>query len=249
MNDKDCRDNFKKKINQLCAVCTKKVLFAQSLLNHSYWNTEDSLRHHEARLICLNKVFPKIPDLEQYRPIVVASPVIKFLEGYLTPSLNLWMRSSMTKNGYGFRPGRSIEDARLFALKTLTEHRVNKRPVYAIFFDISSAYDNVDRKLLRKLLREFKVWQEDQIMLWEWIVTNQQIRIGNERAHCTNGLPQGSPASPGLWNVYMQPLALDYDKLDKEISCSITFADDLLALTTDIETAKLMISLFEKWCR
>mgnify|MGYP000844718356 FL=1 len=47
----------------------------------------------------------------------------------------------------------------------------------------------------------------------------------------------------------MQPLALDYDKLDKEISCSITFADDLLALTTDIEMAKQMISIFEKWCR
>lgn len=79
----------------------------------------------------------------------------------MAPSLKQWMRRDMVKNGFGFRPGRSTEDARQYLLDRLTLHREEEQPVYVVFFDISSAYDNVDRRMLRELLVKYKVLNED----------------------------------------------------------------------------------------
>ena len=59
----------------------------------------------------------------------------------------------MVKNSYGFKPGRSIEDARMFLLSHLDEFRRKKMEVYVIFFDLTSAYDKVIRTRLKELLR------------------------------------------------------------------------------------------------
>jgi|JI8StandDraft_1071087.scaffolds.fasta_scaffold1613641_1 hypothetical protein len=65
-------------------------------------------------------------------------------------------------------------------LTKLTTHRSNNQPVYIAFFDISSAYDNVDRLLLRKLLKLYNVLTDDQIALWEYLATAQSVRLGSE---------------------------------------------------------------------
>ena len=38
------------------------------------------VKHFEARLVALNKVHPKIPSFGEFRPMVVMSPNIKFME-------------------------------------------------------------------------------------------------------------------------------------------------------------------------
>ncbi len=40
-----------------------------------------------SRIVPLNKEAPKIGKVEKFRPIVVASPVLKFLEGLIIGSL------------------------------------------------------------------------------------------------------------------------------------------------------------------
>ena len=68
----------------------------------------------------LNKQFPRVPEIHQYRPIVVSSPIVKMLEGFIAPALSHWMETRMVKNQFGFKPKRSIEDCRMFVLTTLT---------------------------------------------------------------------------------------------------------------------------------
>jgi hypothetical protein len=140
--------------DELCTKCIKKVTFATSLLNHSYWKTEESRRHHEARLICLNKVYPKTPEIEQYRPIIVESPVIKFWEGIITPSIRRWMQEGMDKSQFGFAPGHSIEDCRMDLFQELGICRNDKEQRFILFIDLTSAYDLVDRRLLVERIRE-----------------------------------------------------------------------------------------------
>jgi hypothetical protein len=41
----------------------------------------------KARLITLNKVWPNIPTLDNFRPITVLSPIIKFIEMIFLPKL------------------------------------------------------------------------------------------------------------------------------------------------------------------
>ena len=38
-----------------------------------------NMNHLVGRLVALNKKYPKTPKLEEYRPIIVLSPVFKFL--------------------------------------------------------------------------------------------------------------------------------------------------------------------------
>lgn len=77
--DRECLRNRREGYNYYCGHCQRKIQFATSLIQSDYWDTDDSHRHHEARLVCLNKVHPRVPEISQYRPIVVASPVIKFI--------------------------------------------------------------------------------------------------------------------------------------------------------------------------
>jgi hypothetical protein len=48
-------------------------------------------RSFEARLVPLNKVWPDIPSKEQFRPIVILSPLFKWLEIRFTWKLSNYL--------------------------------------------------------------------------------------------------------------------------------------------------------------
>jgi hypothetical protein len=77
-------------------------------LDADYWERPESKKHLIGRLICLNKDYPKIGQYENYRPIIVLSPIYKFLEGYLMKSLRHVAKHHISKDQYGFVPGISI---------------------------------------------------------------------------------------------------------------------------------------------
>jgi hypothetical protein len=66
-----------------CDNCASKLRVSRQFLSRGYWIRASSRCHFESRLICLNKVYPRTPKLED-RTIVVSSPVIQLLEA---PSL------------------------------------------------------------------------------------------------------------------------------------------------------------------
>jgi len=44
---------------------------------------------------------------------------------------------------------------------------------YIAFFDFSSAYDKLDRNILKKLLQDKKILTDDQISLWQFLANKQ----------------------------------------------------------------------------
>lgn len=62
--------------------------------------------------MALNKKFPKVPNFTEYRPIIIQSPVIKFLEGYIRPSLRQYGKDRMQWQQFGFIEGAGIEEAK-----------------------------------------------------------------------------------------------------------------------------------------
>ena len=52
----------------------------------------------EARLIALNKKYPDLPKQDQFRPIVVLSPLYKFLELRLLPYLQDFALHKLDRN-------------------------------------------------------------------------------------------------------------------------------------------------------
>ncbi len=47
------------------------------------------------RLVALNKCHPKVGQVEDYRPITVLSPLVKFVEGWYNGDLKKWSRSHL----------------------------------------------------------------------------------------------------------------------------------------------------------
>ena len=66
------------------------------------WNNEIlkrlfKLNSFEARLIPLNKAWPSIPEEDQFRPIVVTSAIIKWIEIRFLPKLKNYLKHDLDK--------------------------------------------------------------------------------------------------------------------------------------------------------
>ncbi len=73
--------------------------------------------------MCLNKKHPALPTGEEYRPLVVCSPVIKFLEGYLMPHLRRYGAQQLHRDQYAFIPQSSIELCKRCFFRTVLDRR------------------------------------------------------------------------------------------------------------------------------
>ena len=84
-------DHFIKEINPL-----KKGSLLRDL-----WNPEAMVLIKDcfkARLVPLNKVHPDIPKDGEFRPIIILSPLYKFLELRFLPKLQRYMSNRMDKS-------------------------------------------------------------------------------------------------------------------------------------------------------
>ena len=66
-----------------------------------FWKDEAIMKSNdifEASLIPLNKVWPEIPTREQFRPIVVLSPLLKWIESRFLKKLQEYMLHRLDKH-------------------------------------------------------------------------------------------------------------------------------------------------------
>ena len=129
-------------------------------------------------------------------------------------------------NQGGYRAGKSTwENAARFAYDVY-EGFQRKEQTLAVAVDLEDAYNRVQFKLLMELLRQYGV----SLTLTRWLAAALQerkvaMRLGNwisTPQQLTMGLPQGSPLSPVLYNVYTKGLA---DLNSNGLSRVLTLAD------------------------
>ena len=155
-------------------------------------------------------------------------------------------------HSYGFRPGRSAQDA-ISAIYTA----INKQPKYVLDADIAKCFDRIDRNtLLRKidtfpsLQRQIKQWLQAGIM-------DSGVFIETDR-----GTQQGSVLSPLLANIALHglethlrsqfPWQLTVEEADARRTMNwkpqiIRYADDWLVLHRDKAVVEHCRELAERW--
>jgi retron-type reverse transcriptase len=106
-------------------------------------------------------------------------------------------------HSYGFRPQRSAHQA----LHAIKHWRTNSS--FFIDYDVSKAFDNVNRKRLKNLfnkqVRDIRFWMEISKILNSGVIL--ELKLLFER----KGVAQGSILSPFLFNIYLH-------ELDKKIA-------------------------------
>ena len=150
------------------------------------------------------------------RPLGIPTVVDRVVQQATAQILSLGYDKYFSEHSYGFRPGRSCQQAMEEALVHL-----NEGYEWVIDLDIEKYFDTVNHDKLISILRErindAKTLRLIRQFLQAGVMENGLISPSKE------GVPQGGPLSPILSNVYL-------DKLDKELEarglCFVRYADD-----------------------
>ena len=150
------------------------------------------------------------------RPLGIPTVVDRVVQQATAQVLSLGYDKYFSEHSYGFRPGRSCQQAIEEALGYL-----NEGYEWVIDIDIEKYFDTVNHdklvSILRERVKDAKTLRLIRQFLQAGVMEDGRISPSKE------GVPQGGPLSPILSNVYL-------DKLDKELEarglCFVRYADD-----------------------
>lgn len=168
---------------------------------------------------------PRVLCIPAVRDRVVETAVLQMIEPVL--------EKEFEECSFAYRKGRSVKQA-VYKIKEYYD----KGYRWVVDADIDAFFDSVDHKLL---LAKFKQYIHDpniQKLIELWLTA--EIWDGTSLKVCQKGIPQGSPISPILANLFL-------DELDEELLHKgykyIRYADDYVILCKKKEDAEKGLEL------
>jgi hypothetical protein len=135
--------------------------------------------------------------------------------------------TNVTKNQFGFMPGRSTMEL-IFLIRQLMEgYREQKKDMHMIFIDLKKAYDKVPMNVMWWALQKYTVSSKYITLIkdmYDNVVTS--VRTSNGDTIPINvGLHQGSALSPYLFTLVMDEVTSD---IQDGVPWCMLFTDDVI---------------------
>ena len=209
------------------------------LFNWIYKNSKSPESWFIATIIPIPKTKGSKVPIDSFRPISMTSVVGKIFERIINKRLLKIcdIAKCIPEFQNGFRRGRSTRDNILRLQKEIHKAFDEKKILLTVFLDIKKAYDCVDRRILYDQLASLNLSPKLRKWLEHFLKSKRVARVqfGTERSNLYEfeyGVPQGSPLSPLLFNIYTMGL----EKLgSKNVS---QFADDMVIWEKDTNIEK-----------
>ncbi|MGR3271785.1 CRISPR-associated endonuclease Cas1 [Thalassococcus profundi] len=167
------------------------------------------------------------------RPLAIPSIIDRVAQTAMATGLVPVFEPLFDQDSYGYRPGRSVDMAvaRIGALR-------RQGYAWVAEADIVRCFETIPHDPLLALL-ERTLADEDEAGMIVDLVAHWLEHAGNEFGHAGRGLPQGSPLSPLLSNLYLDQLdtALEQDGITL-----VRFADDFVLLAKRQEDAEAALA-------
>ncbi|XP_050508706.1 uncharacterized protein LOC126885933 [Diabrotica virgifera virgifera] len=171
--------------------------------------------------------------VDSYRAIALSSCVGKIMEHFIKNRLEWILENNHTFNSFqsGFRKGMGIQTNIAFLTSYIQAAFSENKSVLGIFLDIKAAYDHVNIYILYKKMLDLNLPIELTNLTFK-LLHNRKIYVKDEEENLigptftTQGLAQGSPLSPLLFNIYIHSI---YEIIPEECIL-LSYADDLVLL-------------------
>ena len=142
-----------------------------------------------------------------------------------------------SENSYGYRPGRSAQQA----IQKVKEY-AEKGYTSAVLVDLSKYFDTLNHELLmnllRKNIRDKRVIELIKRYLKAGVMENGLL------VKTTEGSPQGGPLSPPLANIYLNEYDKEMERRDVPV---IRYADDIVVLARSSRAAGRLLESTQRY--
>lgn len=173
-------------------------------------------------------------DVNNYRPISVLSSISKIVEKLMNKRLLSYLEKFriLSESQYGFRQGKSTEDAITDLSSLITDNLDQGKKCLTVFLDLKKAFDTVSVPILLQKLENIGVRGLPLALFKNYLSDRKQcVKIGSftgQYEDVTYGVPQGSVLGPTLFLVYINDL-LNLKVGDARI---FSYADDTAIVFT-----------------
>ncbi len=170
------------------------------------------------------------------RPLSIPSVRDRILQTAVTRILIPLFEAEFEACSFAYRAGRSVAQA-----VSRVNHLREQGYLWVVDADITRFFDEIDHNLLMAEVK--KLVSDEAILKLIHLWLKADIIDGKQRFTLHKGVPQGSPISPLLANLYLDHLD---EVLLKNNQRLVRFADDFLVLCKDQSQAEKALELTEK---
>jgi RNA-directed DNA polymerase len=194
---------------------------------------------------------PKAGNRNKLRPLGIPVIADRCHQGRVRNALEPEWEARFEPKSYGFRPGRSCQDAIAAIYSTCKGPRAKR--VWALDADLAAAFDRIDHDRLLEALGSFPA----RDLIHDWLKAGV-FEAGKGFAPTEEGTPQGGVISPLLLNVALHGLeeaagvryvtsGMHVGEIRAGSPLVVRYADDLVALCHSQEQAQHVQELLAEW--
>ncbi len=173
----------------------------------------------------------------QERPLGIPTVLDRVIQQALLQVLQGHFEPHFSEHSYGFRPGRSAHDAVKAAQRFVADGKD-----WVVDIDLASFFDEVNQDIL--MYRVAQVIRDKRILHLIGKYLRAGVYEGGKVTKAAKGVPQGSPLSPLLANIYLDPL-------DKELELRnlsfCRYADDVNIYVGSRKAAERVFESVTAW--